>query len=333
MYQSSSGGRVWVPLEDRARIIGGNSTPRFAKMVSWKYGQMCGASVEEDFVHNHRRSLSRKQIQLLSQEVAQLVADKEFHWEYELPQFEEVISHISVSRDGTTTAIRQDGWRETMCGTISFYNAQGDRLHTIYKACAPEAGKATFDEVMNLEVEQVKKHFPQATYVGLADGAKANWTYLEGHCSVNILDFFHASEYLTLISPLMAGAKQTAEEWLSEACQNLKHKRNGAKWLLREMKYERARKKPAEQVTLDKAVSYFENNLHRMNYAQYLKKGYPIGSGVTEAACKVLVKQRLCCSGMRWSIDSVQNILLLRELILTSGRWEQFWSMVDRWGT
>ena len=37
-----------------------------------------------------------------------------------------------------------------------------------------------------------------------------------------------------------------------------------------------------------------------MDYAEYLEKKYPIGSGVTEAACKTFVKQRLCCSGMRW---------------------------------
>jgi hypothetical protein len=38
-----------------------------------------------------------------------------------------------------------------------------------------------------------------------------------------------------------------------------------------------------------------------MNYAQYLEKKYPIGSGVTEAACKTLVKQRLCqgCDGKK----------------------------------
>lgn len=37
-----------------------------------------------------------------------------------------------------------------------------------------------------------------------------------------------------------------------------------------------------------------------MHYARYRAQGLPIGSGVTEAACKTLVKQRLCGSGMKW---------------------------------
>jgi len=61
-----------------------------------------------------------------------------------------------------------------------------------------------------------------------------------------------------------------------------------------------------------------------MKYAQFRQKNYPIGSGVTEAACNTLIKQRLCCSGMRWEEKGASIILSLRALILTSTRWEQF---------
>jgi len=50
--------------------------------------------------------------------------------------------------------------------------------------------------------------------------------------------------------------------------------------------------------------------------------GYPIGSGVTEAACKVVIKQRFGNSGMRWKIDPTQRMLLRRGIVLTEGRWE-----------
>jgi hypothetical protein len=40
----------------------------------------------------------------------------------------------------------------------------------------------------------------------------------------------------------------------------------------------------------------------------------PIGSGVTEAACKVIVKQRLCGSGMKWTEDGASVVLSLRAL-------------------
>ena len=69
-----------------------------------------------------------------------------------------------------------------------------------------------------------------------------------------------------------------------------------------------------------------------MDYAQFRQQHYPIGSGVTEAACKTLIKQRLCCSGMRWKEKGASIILSLRALILTSARWEQFWDKLNQYG-
>jgi hypothetical protein len=69
-----------------------------------------------------------------------------------------------------------------------------------------------------------------------------------------------------------------------------------------------------------------------MNYAEYLEKKYPIVSGVTEAACKKLVKQRLCRSGMRWKEKGAGIILTLRALVLINKRWSQFWAKLDQYG-
>jgi hypothetical protein len=66
-----------------------------------------------------------------------------------------------------------------------------------------------------------------------------------------------------------------------------------------------------------------------MDYAHYRTKRFPIGSGVTEAACKTLVKQRLCCSGMKWKEKGASVVLSLRDLILTQTRWDQFWGKID----
>ena len=56
----------------------------------------------------------------------------------------------------------------------------------------------------------------------------------------------------------------------------------------------------------------------------------PIGSGVTEAACKVIVKQRLCGSGMKWKESGAAAVLSLRCLTYTTERWDQFWAKIDR---
>lgn len=318
-------------MEQKCRIIGSSSTPRFAKMVSWKYGQLPASKVSDDLELNHCRKTSRKLIQTLGNAVGEVALEKEFEWAYEIPQMEAVVSHVSVSRDGTTTPIIHEGYRETMCGTISFYDAKGDRMHTIYSACAPEYGKESFDNVMDMELESVKNRYPKVPYIGLADGAKNNWAYLEECTSVHILDFFHATEHLAEVSVVMRKNEAQRREWLDEVCHDLKHKRNGAKLIQREMKEYRKQIMTVPEI-LDKTITYFENNLHRMNYVKYQKEGYPIGSGVTEAACKVIAKQRLSSSGMRWTIPAAQHILLLRGLVCTEGRWQQFWNHIDKKG-
>ncbi len=70
-----------------------------------------------------------------------------------------------------------------------------------------------------------------------------------------------------------------------------------------------------------------------MHYASRVAANEPIGSGVTEAACKVIVKQRLCGSWMKWTEEDGSAVVLsLRTLSYTPERWAQFWSKVDRWG-
>ncbi len=72
-------------------------------------------------------------------------------------------------------------------------------------------------------------------------------------------------------------------------------------------------------------MGYFKKHKKFMQYATYAKKGWPIGSGVIEAACKSVVKQRMCRSGQRWSIKGGQAILNLRS-IAKSDRWDSFWN-------
>ena len=61
-----------------------------------------------------------------------------------------------------------------------------------------------------------------------------------------------------------------------------------------------------------------------MKYDVYLAKGYPIGSGVIEGACRNLVKDRMELAGMRWSIDGAQAVLQMRSADV-NGLWEAFW--------
>ena len=79
-------------------------------------------------------------------------------------------------------------------------------------------------------------------------------------------------------------------------------KRAMAQRILRELEQADTRTMtPEESKNLQECITYFSNHLLQIRYARYRDKGMRIGSGVTETACKTLVKQRLCCSGMRWT--------------------------------
>jgi hypothetical protein len=89
-----------------------------------------------------------------------------------------------------------------------------------------------------------------------------------------------------------------------------------------------------EDDDVQRAITYFGNQSKagRMDYAARVANKEPIGSGVTEAACKVIVKQRLCGSGMKWKESGAAAVLSLRCLTHTTERWDQFWAKIDRWG-
>ena len=77
---------------------------------------------------------------------------------------------------------------------------------------------------------------------------------------------------------------------------------------------------------LKKAVTCFTNNLERMDYAARGREHQPIGSGVTEAACGLIIKDRMCGRGMRWSLRMAQHIITLRSIISTTAQcWQNFW--------
>ncbi|SFV62048.1 hypothetical protein MNB_SV-12-1542 [hydrothermal vent metagenome] len=83
---------------------------------------------------------------------------------------------------------------------------------------------------------------------------------------------------------------------------------------------------PAIKSGVNATISYFTNNLKRMNYKDSIDKNLPIGSGITESACKIVVKQRVCVSGANWSEYGAKRFLPIRAICLTEGRWNQAWN-------
>ena len=337
VYQSSRGGRIYCPLEHQGRIIRG-ATPRFASQLSHKYAQLNVRAVQTDLEQNHGRQVATSYIQNVAEWVGNIAAAKEEDWEYEAPKLSASISTVMVSLDGAMIPMADSaGYREAMVGTLSFYDPAGERAHTIYLAAAPEYGKGEFYQRMTREIDRAKQHYPEALYLGIADGAASNWSFLEEHTERQLIDFFHVSEYVGTLAqaryPQRHGEDKRSR-WLHQQCSDLKQDPNAVDRLIEEAAT-LSRRTALSQALRDGAYSawtYFNNHRHQMAYPGFLAERLPIGSGVTEAACKTLVKQRLCASGMRWKTKGAKIILSLRSLVHTTGRWAQFWEKIDRFG-
>ena len=337
VYQTSEGGKTFCPLEENARMVL-NATPRLAKLISYKYAETGADAVVDDLWECHHRKISNRYVKSLGDLVGAYAVAKEETWDYVLPKFARPCVSIAIGVDGTCMLLQEEGWREAMAGTIAFYDAQGERLHTIYAGATPEYGKEKFHAKFRHEVERVKAAYPHVPYLGLGDGAADNWTYLKPLTDHQTLDFYHASEYVGKAAAVMfKGAKRKAEReaWLEHELHQLKHKQGAAGRLLtavEEFVSATPLKNREDQKAIMATITYLYNQKERMKYSYSVERNWPIGSGVTEAACKTLIKHRLGKSGSRWKDNGALAVLSIRALRLTPGRWQAFCRNLDQYG-
>lgn len=247
---------------------------------------------------------------------------------------------LSVGRDGITLGVRCQGgsvFEVATTGTVTVLDRRGRRLGTVYLAYTPEFGQKTMSTALTRLLEDVLKGWqgplPRLCYV--TDAGDNETTYYDKvlrrmkHPSsgatlewIRVVDYYHASERIWTMAELLFGKGQRSTAWA----------RKMQKWLLkpggvnrvlhsaaalRELHLQAKKKKTAFQ----RAYRYLRDRMKYMRYAEYRSLGVPLGSGITEAACKTVYTQRLKLSGMRWKQSGAQTILNLRVLQL-SGVWE-----------
>jgi hypothetical protein len=355
VYQTSAGGATRVPLEEKARLIS-SATPRFARMIAGKLAEMnCGA-VARDMKSHHLRPMSKSYTQDLGLAVAALITVRTAEVDWKPISKPKKVATVVVGLDGAHIHTRRDGWRQSLAGTIALYDGEGERLETLYVGVGPgetpPEGKAEFLAQMDHHIAALKARFGKARVVGLSDGAVDLQRFLEEHTGAHLLDFHHAAEYVSSVAlafaPKCKADAPEAAAWATEQRHQLRDQPGAAARLLATLKKrlqplaQPAKAPPNEganprgepltkaaRAALEKTVTYFTNNLQRMDYARWKSEGLPIGSGVTEAACKTLIKQRFCQSGMRWSLAASHALLSLRALYLTPSHWDQFWRLHD----
>ena len=191
----------------------------------------------------------------------------------------------------------------------------------------------TKKEVVEEIVDDSKRRNPDniRPLVVVMDGALILWDLvakvLSGIDYVGILDIIHVVEYLWKAGNVLHGEKNSkTEKWvydqlLSILQGNVGRVIGGLKQTLQKRKLTKNKRK-----TIEGVIRYFENHIKWMRYDEYLKAGFPIGSGVVESTCGHTVKDRMEGSGRRWSIKGAESTLLLRS-IYTSGDWDAYWDL------
>ena len=248
---------------------------------------------------------------------------------------------LCVGRDGITLPLSVKGGtiREVATtATLSVYDRKGQRLGTVYLAYTPQPGQATMSTQLTQLVREVLRRWsgplPRLSYVTDAGdnetayyddvlrrmrhpltGKRLVWQW--------VVDYYHASLRLTAMAEALFGKGQRSDAW-TRKMQKLLLKPGGVGRVLHSAAALRSRLVLRGKRLGDfrKAYHYLQERRKHLRYAEYRRLGIPIGSGVTEAACKTVYTQRLKLSGMRWKKAGAQTILTLR-VILLSGVWSR----------
>jgi hypothetical protein len=170
--------------------------------------------------------------------------------------------------------------------------------------------------------------------IAITDGGNGLEEALQRHLAddlITILDWYHAAEHLADFAKVWQDGDEAARQaWQAEATGVL-YEQGGAALLtfLRALALP-SRTSAAVREALRQLLGYFENNQHRTDYPRYRANGWDIGSGPTEAGCKI-IGARLKGSGMRWVEDGAATVATLRALYVSAGKvWDGFWSQPHR---
>ncbi len=339
LYRTTRNGPTDCPLELNTGLVECFWTPQAAKQAIHLVSLLTPVECENVFSEFGLMSPSQSSIDRLPKHLNE-------HWEsqrltHELTLLE---SHTlpkeaalcAVSLDGVMLSTRyakvlwnDSRWAEACCGTVSYFDADGALLETQYLARMPERHKKTLKEQLSMHFDVIREKRPDLAIIKIADGARDNWTFLDGKLPGGecVLDFYHASQHLNEVMQLIYGKNSL------DAIINYKKYReillddfNGITKVINHLKYQK--RKGVSDKKLQTEITYFNRHKSRCHYAQLKAQNKPIGSGIVESACKTVVQMRLKRSGQHWNDDGGQAILTFRAMLL-SHRWDEAWKVVE----
>lgn len=341
-------GQCLFPLQQQLGIVAGVATPALADMVARRaadltqrqllgqlrqWGICWGVRTLRQVTQTMAEAMSEHRHQAQVQQVLAWLAQATAGTGPRRPA-------LSVGRDGVMVPIvKSQKYKEAAAATVSVMDRWGRRLGTAYLGQMPEAGQTTLSDELTRLLTDVfadwKGPLPRLVYVTDC-GHHPTEYFQEVLCRMPdprrpgsylpwewIVDYYHACQYLTKLAEAIFGPGREAFAWAAKQRRVLKEKPGGVFRVLRSAgALLTIRGLVGGEDSYWTAYHYLRQRAGKMDYVNYRHFRLPIGSGVTEAACKVVFTQRFKQSGMKWTLAGGRPILALRVIAL-SGLWEQ----------
>ncbi len=339
-----------APLDVRLGIVAARMTPALAEVTGRLAAdlpqQAALAMLRERFSVKPSVEAYRRVVAGLATQVRN-VHDEEaikqlIQWIQEARQSEgkhDVL--VQVGRDGVFVQTRPC-WEEASCGTLAVYDRNRKRVGTIYLGQMPESEQPTMTKRLTEVITGVLRGIdgkvptlryvtdagchPQAYYREVLSKMKHPVTGRRLKWSWGV-DFFHTCEYVSqLAASIFGSGSERANEWAEQQRHILRHEPGGVSRVIGSATQQKRRNgSKGTKKDYTGALNYLQKYRKHMDFAERKARGEPIGSGITEAGCKVIFNQRLKQSGMRWHRQTGQYIVDLRTAN-RSGIWHRIWS-------
>jgi hypothetical protein len=175
----------------------------------------------------------------------------------------------------------------------------------------------------------VHQRLPQGNeLVCILDGERSLWALVYAYfpAAFFVLDIFHVLEHLGKVALLFHDEDSPqAREFVTERLRMLLQGKagrmiGGLKQMLTKHELPNAARHSLNQV-----IGYLERNRQHMRYEICLARGYPIGSGVIEGACRNLINDRLELTGMSWTLLGAESVMRLGAVHINKD-WDSFWT-------
>lgn len=255
----------------------------------------------------------------VGEEVTPIIDAQETRAEIEVKEDE----ILYVQYDGSMLLTREEGWKEVKLGRVfksSSILPQSTNRQWIRESqyVGHLGGHSIFEDLMSQLIDEpYRKNNERIVFMG--DGARWQWTWVEAEYpnAIQILDFYHAMEYLGKYISTVITKKDQASKVIKKVAGILKTK--GVHTVMRYIgNIPKSSKKQKEEY--NKLCTYITNNESKMDYPSYLKQSLLIGSGAIESAHRTVLQKRMKQSGQRWSNNGLSNMIKLRCASM-SGYW------------